>query len=305
MAFALVVLIAVPVIVLGGGKVIYVDEDASGTEDGSSDHPYKTISRALKHAKDGTEVRVRSGEYKENITIPKEVKVVGNSKDNGKVVIKADHRDEAVVTMKDDAELFHVTVKNGKHGIRVESDAEVHIYDVHIKDNKKDGISLRSAPRNKKHQALIDDVKITGNGRSGIYSEKRKVILINSEISRNGSDGIDFDPGTEAWVEKNKINDNRGSGAVFTLDGSAIWTKSNSIRNNKREGIEINGYGTRGDVGIKKATIIGNGNYGVAKVARTTAGLQNMANIIFGTEVNANRIEGNRAGNISGVLRGF
>lgn len=305
MGFALVILVAAPVLAFGGNKVLYVDEDAKGSEDGSANHPYKSISKALSKAKGGTEVRIRNGEYKENITIPKDVKVVGNSKDRSKVVIKADKKDEPVVTMRDDAELMHLTVKDGKHGVRVEGGAEAHIYNVHAKNNRKDGISLQEAPRKTKQQAVIDKSKVTGNGRAGVYAEKRQLTLKDTEITGNGSDGIDFEAGVEAWVADNRISSNGGSGAVFVIDGSEIWTKNNSIRYNKREGIEVNSYGAAGQVGIKKASLVGNSRYGIAKVARTTSALNGMNAVILGDGVNVNRIEGNHIGSVSAILRGF
>src|SRR3989344_647810 len=123
--FSAVILIVVPVFALAGNKVIYVDKDAKGSEDGSANHPYNTISEALNKAKDGNEVQIRKGEYKETLTIPKEVTLSGNKKDRNGVVIKGDDRDEPVIIMKDDSELKNLTLKGGKHGILVKEDAEV------------------------------------------------------------------------------------------------------------------------------------------------------------------------------------
>ncbi len=303
--FAVLVMVALPVVALGGNKVIYVDKDAKGNEDGSADHPYNKISEGLNKAKSGDEVRVRKGEYKETITIPKEVKLSGNKKDTSGVVIKGDDKDEPVVIMKDDAELMNLTVKGGKHGILVKEDAEVHVYNVSVKDSRREGIILLSAPRDKKHQALLDKVKVSESGRTGIYAQKRFTILINSEIVRNDSDGIDLAGGSKAWIENTKLSENKGSGAKFVMDGADVWTKNNSIRSNKREGIEINSYGVKGDLGIKKASIIGNGRNGIAQVARTQSGLAGFGGLIIGTDVNVNRIEGNVLGNITSIVRGF
>lgn len=305
MGFALIVLIVAPAIALGGKKVIYVDDDAKGDADGSAAHPYKTIAKALSKAKGGNEVRIKNGEYKENITIPKNVKVIGDRENREKVVIKADNKSEPVVTMKNDGELSHVTVKDGKHGIRIGGDAEAHVYNVVVKGNSKDGISIQSAPRDKKHMAIIDQVQINKNGRAGIYSEKRKVLVMNSQIGGNGSDGLDFEAGVEAWIADNTISWNGGSGMVLVVDDSTIGTKNNKIQANRNEGVEINSYGGNGTVNLKKATIRDNGRYGVAKLARTSSALTHFGSVNFDDGVNANKIENNKVGAISGILRSF
>lgn len=302
---AFVVFIAVPFAVFGGNTVIYVDGDASGAADGSFNKPYHTISTALKHAKSGTEVRVKSGTYKENITIPKNVKVVSDSEKRDKVTIKADNEDQPTVTMKHDSELSHITVKGGRHGVRILEDAKAHLYDVVVKDSSRDGIHIDSAPRDKKHQVIIDKAVIKENARTGIYAEKRFIVLLNSDIEGNRGDGIDFAAGTKAWLEENRINDNRGSGAKLILDNASIFGKKNGFRNNKREGLEVNAYGATGTIELKRSAFVGNDRYAVARVARTMAGTTLFGNLSFGIGINGSRFEGNTLGGLSSIVRGF
>ena len=305
LGFSFTVLIAVPVIVFGGSKQVYVDKDANGSEEGTANHPYHTLSKALKNAKGGTDIHIAKGTYKENVTVPKGVKLFGKKKDIGDVVIKSDNGDKPTVTLKHQTELNFLTIEGGRHGVRIEDDAKAKIYKVKIKKSNRDGIHIDAATRDKKHRALIDNVEIEGSDRAGIYSEKRDIVVINSNIHNNKGDGIDLAAGMEAWFEDNRINGNGGSGIKVVLDQASVWTKSNSIRNNKREGIEVNAYGAAGNVGLKKADLIGNGRYGVARVARTANGLKSFGGIILGTGVNDNRIEANHVGSTSPVLRGF
>jgi hypothetical protein len=51
--------------------------------------------------------------------------------------------------------------------------------------------------------------------------------------------------------------------------------------------------------------LVGNGRYGIARVARTANGYKSFGGIILGTGVNDNRIDTNRVGSTSPVLRGF
>lgn len=299
------VLIAVPAVVFGGSKQIFVDKDAHGSEDGTANHPYGSISEALEQAKEGTDIHIAKGTYKENITIPKGVKLFGKKKDIGDVVIKADNEDKPTVVMKHQTELNFVTIQGGRHGVRILEDTKVKIYKVQIQNSDRDGIHIDSASRDKKYRALIDTVEVQKSNRSGIFSEKRDLVIINSNIHNNQSDGIDLALGMKAWLEGNRINDNDGSGIKAVLDGASVWTKSNSIRNNKHEGVEVNAYGAAGNIGLKKATLIGNSRYGIARVARTVKGLQSFGGIVLGTGVNDNRIEVNHIGATSPVLRDF
>lgn len=305
LGFALTLFIIVPVVVFGGNDDIYVDEEFDGTPTGSELHPYRTISEALKHADEGTSVHIAKGKYNENITIPKDVKLFGRKADKGDVIIRSDNDDKPTVTMRHESELNYLTIEEGRHGVRIEEDAEAKLYKVVIKGSDRDGVHIDSAPRDAKHRALLDSVEIEGSKRAGVYSERRDLVVVNSDIHNNASDGIDLAAGMKAWFEHNRINSNGGSGIKAVLDGASVWTKSNSIRSNVREGVEVNAYGGAGNVGLKKADLIGNGRYGVARVARTANAWNTFGGIIYGTDVNANRIETNRIGGISPVIRGF
>ena len=154
MGLSLVILVVVPVIAFGKSGVIYVDDDAKGEQDGSSSHPYKTISKALDKAKKGDEVRVYNGTYTENITIPSGVEVISVRGNREKVVIKADSNSKPTVTMKDGTRLTRVTVNEGRHGVQVAEDAKATIYNVIIKNSKRDGIHADKA-RNEKSKQLV------------------------------------------------------------------------------------------------------------------------------------------------------
>ena len=305
LGLAFTALLAVPFVVFGGNKVVFVDKSATGSEDGSSTHPYQTIAKALDHVSEGTEVRVKNGTYKENITIPKNVDLMGDSEKRDKVIIKAQNNDKPTVTMKSDTALSHVTVRDGRHGVRIDEDAKAHIFDVVVEGNDRDGIHIDSGSRDKKHRVLIDKTVIQDNGRAGIFSEKRFIVLINSDILSNDSDGLDLAHGTEAWLENNRFNENKGSGAKFVLDDASIFGKKNGFRNNHREGLEVNAFGTAGTIELKRSAFIGNDRNGVARVARTISGARLFGNLSFGVGINASRFENDGLSGVSPVVRSF
>ena len=197
-------------------KDMYVDASANGSENGSAAHPYHTISAALDHANDRTDVHVAKGEYRENITIEKGTKVFGDNADD--VVIRPDSKSKPVVTMKHNTELDKVTVEKGDDGILVREDSNVSIVEVVIKDNDGDAIQVEKADVNDKFKVSVTDSTIVDNGGSGIYSKQRRLVLINNEITGSGKDGIDLAGGSSAWIEKNSIRSNDGSGMKLTLE---------------------------------------------------------------------------------------
>lgn len=301
-AALLTVAVFLPVFAFGGTKVLYVDDDASGTKDGSKAHPYEEISDALKHAKSGTEIYVAAGTYKENITIPKGVEVYGNASDRSKVVIDGDSKDPTV-TMKHDANLSHVTVKDGTHGIFVKEDSKTRIYDVVVKDAKYDGIHIEKGDDlSKSQRAFLEEVVVKDSGRAGIYSERRYIVILDTDVKMSGGDGFDLEAGSNAWIEDSTFNDNKGSGAKIAFDGSAIWTREVSFRRNAREGVEIDASSASGMMDFKKSKAVDNGRYGIALVARNVGALD----MWKGMKLDAsNSYWSNGFGNVSRVIPVF
>jgi hypothetical protein len=277
---------------------MYVDVSASGTQDGSVSHPFKTITEALKHSSSKTDVHVAKGEYKENISIPKGVKVFGSDKND--VIIKADDTDKSVVTMYTNSEINKVTVKKGTNGIKVKNGAKVSIIKCIIRDNDNDGIKIEEGPVWDTRMVSITDSTIKDNGRSGIFSKKRRLVIMDNEISGNDSDGVNIEAGSKVWLQDNKIKDNSGSGMSLTLDGSDIWTKSNTLRGNGHDGIEINAYGKNGRIDINKSFFVGNAGYGVSRIQRAFF----PASVWSGLTVQKNvNFDSNDKGTTSSVIR--
>lgn len=262
----LLAILILPVFSFAGTSKIYVDDNASGKQDGSLKHPYKTITQALKKADKDDEVHIASGTYKENIEIPSQVKVFGSGIDN--VIIEAKDDSQEVVDMHNKSEINKVTVRGGDYGIEIDENSKASIIKCRVVDNDKDGIFIEGGDVDDKRKVSIVESKIEKNGRAGIYSKKSRLVIIENEIIDNDSDGIDIAKGSSAWIADNRIKDNGGSGMKVVLDGSEIWTKNNTFYDNDREGIEINAYGQSGRVDINKSKFYKNDRWGIAKVQK-------------------------------------
>lgn len=282
----------------GSVKKVYVDDSASGSQDGSMEHPYKTIVEGLKHVNDDDELHVAPGTYKGNIEIPESVKLFGADEDT--TIIDADSKNKPAVIMNHKTVLDKFTVKGGDHGIYVAKKSRASIIHCTVKGADKDGIHARGADTSEKYALSIVKSEVKDNDRAGIFSEKRKVVMIETDAHDNGSDGADIEAGSQAWIDDNHFADNGGSGLKIALDSSSIFVASkNTFRDNRHEGVEVNAYGKTGTVNIKKSKFINNKKYGIARIARNTSVSMGVWKGLTETE---NEFSSNNAGTVSPVL---
>lgn len=282
------------------GHTIYVDRDASGTENGSSAHPFDTIAEGLDVAGSGDTVNVAKGTYKENITLPKGVKLVGAGRN--KTTIESRKDEKVTVVMKDRSKLEGVTVRKGKVGVVVKEGARADITDSAIEDNRHEGIVALKASKSDDGKLSLVDVEVRDNGWSGIYSQKRKIVVLESEIKENGRTGIYLEDGTKAWFDDNAVSDNHADGLYVKLDGSEVTVASgNTFRANQLSGIAVEQGGASGSMTVKKSRLSENRNYGVARL--THNGIV-AASAWSGLSVeDTNNFFGNGKGNISPIMK--
>lgn len=282
----------------GDTKKVYIDAQASGTQDGSMKHPYKTITEGLKHVGNDDELHVANGTYNENIEIPYSVKMYGA--DEEKTIINAESNDKPAVTMNHKTTLDKFTVKGGSHGVYVSRYSKASIIECIVKDSNKDGIHVREAKTSDKFTVSIVKSEVRNADRAGIFAETRKVVIIETVVHDNGSDGVDLAPGSKAWIDDNNFRDNKGSGLKITLDDSSVFVASkNTFRDNKHEGVEVNASGKAGTVNIKKSKFINNDKYGIARIARNANVSKNVWNGLTQTD---NTFTSNNAGTVSPIV---
>jgi hypothetical protein len=292
--------VMVPFLTLAGNsKKIYVDAKAGSTQDGSSDHPYKTITQALKKAKKNTKIYVGKGTYRENLVVPKSVEIFGNDRED--TIISAKSDDDSAVYLNGGAKLYKLTIKNGKNGVKVADGGRVKIIKCTIEKNDRDGVIIYAGKLDQNNQVTISETNIEDNGRNGIYSEKRNLVVYKSNIDENGSDGAYFSAGTKAWIEKTNFRKNSASGLKVRLDGAQIYTKRNTYANNKREGVEVNAYGATGRVDLSKSVFSDNANYGISRAQRASFS-SNVWDGLTTKEVYFSKTE---KGEISGIFKLF
>ncbi|MFA6183824.1 MAG: right-handed parallel beta-helix repeat-containing protein [Parcubacteria group bacterium] len=298
----LAVVFIVPIISLAGGtKEIFVDDGASGDQDGTYSHPYSTIGKAIEKAEGKTKIIVRKGVYKENIVIPRDVKISGS--DNKKVTIQGKDNDKPTVTMGNKTELTDVTVTDGKNGILVKNSnkkGEITVSNCLIKNAKSDGIKILEGSRDSDRKVNIVESKIYSNGKSGIYSEKRRLVILDNEIFENDLDGIDIEESANVYIAKNEINQNDGVGVKLRLDNTNATVIKNSFYKNERDAVEIKSRGKIGAIIIRNNKFVKNDGYGIARVLKNAVGYMDFR----GLSIDKNNVfSQNKKGTISAIIK--
>lgn len=236
-----------PVFVLAS-DICYVDENVEDSGNGSSDKPYKKITKAIDE--DCREIKLAKGTYKEDVTLKKSTKLVGSSKDG--VIL------EGEVIMQDGSEINKMTVSTG--GVEISDGADADIDNVRIKNSNIGIVTVGGG------KLVINDSIISGN-RKGLYVQYGKTIKItNCKIHSNKEEGIDIRANVSGSVNNNEIYNNGESGIEVILGKSELSIINNEIKKNSSSGIAAQFYSDTdriGDVNIKNNIITGNSNFGL------------------------------------------
>lgn len=281
-------------------KEIFVDDSANGNQDGSYNHPYKTIEKAIKNANGKTKIIVDKGIYKENIIVPEDVKITG--KDKKKVIIKADSNSKPAIVLESKTELTNISVEGGKSGILIKETGkgEITITDCLIRKSDGDGIKIENGDKSSDRKVNIINNKIYENNKSGIYSESRRLVIIDNQIFDNGLDGIDMEKSTKAYIEKNEINNSDGVAIKLRLDKSDIVITKNSFYKNDKDGVEVRYEGKAGWVNIKKNSFVKNDRFAIVRIYKDTAPNANFSGLVI---ENNNNFSQNGKGNVADPLK--
>ncbi|MBD3238460.1 MAG: hypothetical protein GF332_02375 [Candidatus Moranbacteria bacterium] len=248
----------------------YVDDDATGIMDGSSQNPFQKISHALKQADrfcNCKKVYIRSGYYQENnLRIKEGVHVSGSGANE--VIIDGNNNYENVIIMDHKTKLHHVTVKGGKNGIKVKSKSRVLLWDVIVRDNNRDGVNVKESEDIKdKYQVSIHKSKLINNNWNGLYAEKSKFYIEDTLIRDNRRDGAEVRPGSKGTFKDIGFKDNQGLGLRLTIDNSKIFIKDCTFRDNEKSGLEVRYREKKGYIKIEDQTkFYENNRYGIVRL---------------------------------------
>jgi hypothetical protein len=194
---------------------IYVDAgNTSGTEDGTSDHPYNTIAEGIQNALPGNAVRVAQGTYNENVVMAEGVHLVGWGP--GEKIISTSG---TLVRGASNAVLSGFILRGGSTGIHGNGLQSFRIYDNTIEKQNRKGISLSRPDLVVIHSNRVRNVRETGSG----YASTAGILLsgaTNTLVYGNTVEGV----GESLWGTATGIGD---SGSTKTrIIGNIVWKVS-------------------------------------------------------------------------------
>jgi parallel beta-helix repeat protein len=216
----------------------YVKADYDGESDGSEEKPYIKIKDAVLHSGPGDKVFVKSGTYKEKVSINRGIELIGE--DTETVIIDAaGHNVGIQIENTENVKVEGFTIINSEYydgAIYILLSSDVTINNNILKFGIDDGIEMLYA----------DDCTISNNfisecGGDGIYLPRgRNNNIINNEIYQCdtgihlGHWGI-YSGADENIIRANYVHDNDKCGITVTCDSNDNLIYRNIFTDNKAD----------------------------------------------------------------------
>jgi nitrous oxidase accessory protein NosD len=283
---------------------LWVDASSGqAAEDGSAAFPFRSITKALDAARPGDIIRVKAGEYRENITLGDGLTLAGE----GLPVLRAADAGKPAVILRGRTVLKSFRITGGEDGIIVDVNTNAQILNCEIVDNTDDGIGFErvAKPGDTPATVHIRNCLVSGN-RDGIDLEGTRGAIRRCRLLKNRDDGLDYDGDTDCNALDNEIRDNRDDGIEIRLERRTLARiEGNLITGNGEDGIEIINTpvseATANRVRIVRNTIRENARYGIGGVDQTTEEVKEGL-LIRGVLLAGNVVEGNGKGQVAGVF---
>jgi len=234
---------------------LYVDNHYQGwLKLGSEKYPYADLSQAFQAAtkkKAGLpKIHLQNGEYAENIAIPENMEIHGESRDG--VIVRGSDPLLPTVIMKNNSRLDGLTVIGGFVGISAEEQATIE--DCSVKEFKKIGIDARPSGS----EIIVKNSEIFNSSGKGFYIQSgRKIQIIGNNVHANKEEGIDLRQEVSGEIKTNNIYANEESGIELVVGRSSLQIEENNIWDNGANGITCQYYAEMPE----KGSILIRGNY--------------------------------------------
>ena len=228
--------------VYGKFPILYVDDDnTDGPWNGTKDHPYQTITTALKKAFPGYTIYVMSGTYDEHIVINKTVTLLGEDKET--TILDGGGIGDVVTITVPGVKISGITVQNSgmqtwNAGIKTLSlNSNATIENTILQDNAI-GLFLNYAYEKSWNIVKNNTIRNNQKGIFALWANNNQIA--GNTITENDENGLEMERSDRATITGNIISEN-GACGIYLRDASRqnTITGRNVIQDNAI-GLKIN-----------------------------------------------------------------
>ena len=209
-------------------KIYVNNNNIEGPWDGSIENPYRYISQAIENSSNDYQIYVYGGSYNENLIIDKQLKIIGQDKNN--TIINGKFQDSIIKIYSKNVFISGFSIRNSKGdnnaaGIKIFSD-NVTISDCLINKTRHGLIINRSIG------SKITNCIIHTNGEGIFIDTSANCEIIHTEFCHNAI-GINIKKSKDIKIEKSYIHEH-GIGLFInhsenvTITGCAICDNNNN-----------------------------------------------------------------------------
>jgi parallel beta-helix repeat protein len=221
---------------------------------------FPSISVAIDMAADGDVILIAPGEYRESITLSKDVTLMGHRGTPQECVIIS--KNATTVTfcarrgmlknlslrVEDTSNFFHcLVVENGQvemdscelsggaWGICINNRASATVRACQIHDNKGTGVNVYGGAR----LSLVESEVCSNRGRGISVSDSGTSVVLTGNLIHHCSDGVYVYGRASLRMEENYVHSNQDSGVTVHESGTSAVIKRNYMQRNGWGGVRI------------------------------------------------------------------
>jgi len=226
--------------VAASGREIFVDDNFSYPRDGTAEHPYRTISEAIKLANEGDTIYVFGGTYNETLVLDKKISLIGGIDEGPSIISRGATVKYMVDITADFVTLENFTITDPGHHIISQFGALVHVSSNNVVVQKNNmshcdlwGIYLDSSDDNTISGNIINDTK-------GVYlSASNNNVLSYNSIANSSDAGVDIRSSIKNILYQNNMT--MSDFGVYARDCTSTNYTNNNITKNSYHGMYVTG----------------------------------------------------------------
>ncbi len=274
-------------------------------QNGSVQHPFDRLAKAITFIEKHPEFHIISlgpGTYQGPITLPAKTSLIGAGENTVIEIPATSSKEGTVITTEENNLIAHLKITGGGYGLVIQKDAgKTVLFDITITKAHKWGLLNQADSQANIPQVFLLHSSIVDNKDQGLYLQEGVFYIDDTEIARNGEEGLDLHRGTKTTVKNSNIIANGEGGIEFDLKDGELLIENSIIEKNGSSGVNLQSSGKHFKVLLKNNLIKENHKFGVR--CSIHSGFKRGYFVKHITVENNNIIVQNPSGNISPICR--